>query len=85
MWNNEWKVSLLSMSNYHVDVEIIDHKGLIGDSQGLSVRKMDYKSWPLLKSLENRSSLPRVYAGSYNDVCKAEGEKTKTGKTDVLV
>ncbi|KAL0455246.1 UNVERIFIED_CONTAM: hypothetical protein Slati_0863800 [Sesamum latifolium] len=73
LWIKEWKVSLQSFSNNHVDVHIEESDcnkkwrftGVYGEPE---VKNRKFFFWSLLKSLKAKSPLPWICMGDFNEI-----------------
>ncbi|VFQ59853.1 unnamed protein product [Cuscuta campestris] len=77
-WNRESKVSLISYSRNHVDVNVLNKCNGPWRFTGFYAhprwsQRLD--SWNLLKSLKSGSTLPWMVMGDFNDICAAMEKK----------
>jgi exonuclease III len=71
-WRNGFNINLLGMpSRYHIDIEIREDDGFKWRFTGLYGEPKQAerdKTWRLLRTLKNHSSLPWLCAGDFNEI-----------------
>ncbi|VFQ60129.1 unnamed protein product [Cuscuta campestris] len=78
MWNKECQASLISYSFNHVDVSIrfgCEVEWRFTGFYGHPKWSQRSDSWTLLRSLKDRSPLPWVVVGDFNDICASHEKK----------
>lgn len=70
MWKDTLQVNLLSFSNSHIDVEVIqgESKFRFTGMYGTFYRQRKHEDWELLDRLRNDSNLPWLLGGDLNDI-----------------
>ena len=76
LWRDEVELRLQSLDKLHIDVAVLDpvtkvDKWRFTGFYGELRRELRYRSWDCLKLLNDRSSLPWLCAGDFNEVLHA--------------
>ncbi|KAL8479510.1 hypothetical protein ACS0TY_026419 [Phlomoides rotata] len=69
LWRAEWNLTVLSYSHNHIDVEVgIGVPWRFTGIYGHLEEGMKWKTWKLLQDLSQKSSLPWLYLGDFNEI-----------------
>ncbi|RVW31876.1 Transposon TX1 uncharacterized 149 kDa protein [Vitis vinifera] len=71
LWRKAWMFSLLSYSQSHIDMEVLEEDGFrwrVTGFYGFLNRSQRHLSWNLLRFLYSASSLPWCCLGDFNDI-----------------
>ena len=71
LWSNDVDVSLLSYSQFHIDVYMVSHRGIswrLTDFYSHPQTAQRHHGWTLYRRLNGLSSLPWVCAGDFNEM-----------------
>jgi hypothetical protein len=87
LWREEVQIRLQCLDKLHIDVAVIDpvtkvDKWRFTGFYGESRRELRYRSWDCLNLLNNRSSLPWLCAGDFNEILHASEQFGGAGRSE---
>ena len=78
MWKREINIELHNYSRYHIDVEVVENDGSRWKFTGIygePARDKKWKTWRLLRILNQQLDLPWLCAGDFNEILYSHEKK----------